>query len=58
MLSLIEADEKAEKAEAGSDSYEIRRLREKTRAKILAFLERRGRCALSKHQRTPFQGTT
>lgn len=41
VLSLIEADEKAEKAEAGSDSYEIRRLREKTRAKILAFLERR-----------------
>ncbi|KAK6051393.1 hypothetical protein COOONC_11104 [Cooperia oncophora] len=41
MLSLIEADEKAERAEAGSDSNEIRRLREETRAKVMAFLQRR-----------------
>ncbi|EPB79516.1 hypothetical protein ANCCEY_01453 [Ancylostoma ceylanicum] len=41
VLSLIEADEKAEKAEGIADSEEIKRLRESTRAKIMAFLQRR-----------------
>ncbi|KIH60055.1 hypothetical protein ANCDUO_09701 [Ancylostoma duodenale] len=41
VLSLIEADEKAEKAEGVADSEEIKRLRERTRAKIMAFLQRR-----------------
>ncbi|VDO55524.1 unnamed protein product [Haemonchus placei] len=42
MLALIEADEKAEKAEAASsDPKAMKILREKTRAKILAFLQKR-----------------
>ncbi|WKY14948.1 hypothetical protein Q1695_000455 [Nippostrongylus brasiliensis] len=41
VLSLIEEDEKAEKAEGTVSSKEIKLLREKTRAKILAFLQKR-----------------
>ncbi|VDK47911.1 unnamed protein product [Cylicostephanus goldi] len=41
VLSLIEADERAENADGGPSSDEIRRLREHTRAKIMSFLQRR-----------------
>ncbi|XGW32946.1 hypothetical protein V3C99_017452 [Haemonchus contortus] len=59
MLALIEADEKAEKAEAASsDPKAMKILREKTRAKILAFLQKRVELMTEQLERAALSAST